>query len=133
MLLRFWLDLTEVQAAASLGCSIGNVKSQTARALAKLKSQRRTSGLEDQMSIDEGDLRASLSTALDDLDYGPLPLNSVISRERTVVLRRRLTAAPARWPLPSRRVGPVHRAQVGQSAPGRRVDALSGHRPPAWR
>ncbi|HEY3908181.1 MAG TPA: SigE family RNA polymerase sigma factor [Streptosporangiaceae bacterium] len=37
VLLRFWLDLTEVQAAESLGCSVGNVKSQTARALAKLK------------------------------------------------------------------------------------------------
>ncbi len=37
VLLRFWLDLTEVQAAESLGCSIGNVKSQSARALAKLK------------------------------------------------------------------------------------------------
>ena len=37
VLLRFWLDLTEVQVAASLGCSVGNVKSQSARALAKLK------------------------------------------------------------------------------------------------
>lgn len=37
ILLRFWLDLTEVQAAATLGCSVGNVKSQTARALAKLR------------------------------------------------------------------------------------------------
>jgi RNA polymerase sigma-70 factor (sigma-E family) len=37
VLLRFWLDLTEAQAAATLGCSVGNVKSQTARALAKLK------------------------------------------------------------------------------------------------
>jgi RNA polymerase sigma-70 factor (sigma-E family) len=37
VLLRYWLDLTEVQAAASLGCSIGNVKSQSARALAKLR------------------------------------------------------------------------------------------------
>ena len=37
VLLRYWLDLTEVQAAATLGCSVGNVKSQTARALAKLK------------------------------------------------------------------------------------------------
>lgn len=45
------------------------------------------------MSIDEGDLRASLSSALDDLDCGPMPLNSVISQGRRVVLRRRLTAA----------------------------------------
>jgi len=37
VLLRFWLDLTEVQTAATLGCSLGNVKSQTARALAKLR------------------------------------------------------------------------------------------------
>ena len=37
VLLRFWLDLTEVQVAATLGCSVGNVKSQTARALAKLR------------------------------------------------------------------------------------------------
>ena len=37
VLLRFWLDLTELQAAATLGCSVGNVKSQTARALAKLR------------------------------------------------------------------------------------------------
>lgn len=37
VLLRFWLDLTEGQTAATLGCSIGNVKSQTARALAKLR------------------------------------------------------------------------------------------------
>jgi RNA polymerase sigma-70 factor (sigma-E family) len=37
VLLRFWLDLTEAQAAATLGCSVGNVKSQTARALTKLR------------------------------------------------------------------------------------------------
>ena len=44
------------------------------------------------MSIDEGELRSSLSTALDEVDYGPLPLNSVISQGKTVVRRRRLTA-----------------------------------------
>ena len=38
LVLRFWLDLTEVQVAASLGCSVGTVKSQTSRALAKLRS-----------------------------------------------------------------------------------------------
>jgi len=35
--LRFWLDLTESQVAATMGCSVGNVKSQTSRALAKLR------------------------------------------------------------------------------------------------
>jgi DNA-directed RNA polymerase specialized sigma24 family protein len=35
--LRYWLDLTEPQVAATLGCSVGNVKSQTSRALARLK------------------------------------------------------------------------------------------------
>ena len=37
VVLRYWLDLTETQAAAALGCSVGNVKSQAARALAKLR------------------------------------------------------------------------------------------------
>jgi hypothetical protein len=48
--------------------------------------------LENQMSIDEGKLRASLSAALDDLDCGPLPLKSVISQGKGVLWRRRLTA-----------------------------------------
>jgi RNA polymerase sigma-70 factor (sigma-E family) len=38
VVLRFWLDLTETEAAAAAGCSIGNVKSQTSRALAKLRA-----------------------------------------------------------------------------------------------
>jgi RNA polymerase sigma-70 factor (sigma-E family) len=37
VVLRYWLDLTELQVAATLGCSVGNVKSQAARALAKLR------------------------------------------------------------------------------------------------
>ena len=67
------------------------------------------------MSIDEGDLRASLSTALDELDYGPLPLNSVISRGRTVVLRRRLTAAAGALAVAIAAI-PVIAHQVGQTA-----------------
>jgi RNA polymerase sigma factor (sigma-70 family) len=37
VVLRFWLDLTETQVAATLGCTTGTVKSQTSRALAKLR------------------------------------------------------------------------------------------------
>lgn len=37
VVLRYWLDLTEVQVAALLDCSVGNVKSQASRALAKLR------------------------------------------------------------------------------------------------
>ncbi|GLW99658.1 SigE family RNA polymerase sigma factor [Microtetraspora sp. NBRC 16547] len=38
IVLRFWEDLTEAQTAATLGCSIGNVKSQTHHALARLRA-----------------------------------------------------------------------------------------------
>jgi RNA polymerase sigma-70 factor (sigma-E family) len=38
LVLRYWMDLSEAQTAASLGCSVGNVKSQAARGLAKLRT-----------------------------------------------------------------------------------------------
>ncbi len=38
LVLRFYCDLSEAQAAAVLGCSRGTVKSQTARGLANLRS-----------------------------------------------------------------------------------------------
>lgn len=38
VVLRYWSDLTEAQTAAALGCSVGTVKSQTSKALAKLRS-----------------------------------------------------------------------------------------------
>ncbi len=38
VVLRYWMDMTETEAAEVLGCSAGNVKSQASRALAKLRS-----------------------------------------------------------------------------------------------
>jgi DNA-directed RNA polymerase specialized sigma24 family protein len=37
VVLRYWSDLSVEQVAAVLGCSTGNVKSQSARALDKLR------------------------------------------------------------------------------------------------
>ncbi|HEX4817230.1 MAG TPA: SigE family RNA polymerase sigma factor [Nonomuraea sp.] len=37
VVLRFFEDMTEAQTAQTLGCSVGTVKSQTSRALAKLR------------------------------------------------------------------------------------------------
>ncbi|MET9341445.1 SigE family RNA polymerase sigma factor [Nonomuraea sp. NPDC003804] len=37
VVLRYWEDLTEAQTAETLGCAVGTVKSQTAKALAKLR------------------------------------------------------------------------------------------------
>ncbi len=37
LILRYWMDLSEAETAATLGCSVGNVKSQAARGLAKLR------------------------------------------------------------------------------------------------
>jgi RNA polymerase sigma-70 factor (sigma-E family) len=37
VVLRYFEDLTETQAASLLGCSVGTVKSQTSKALAKLR------------------------------------------------------------------------------------------------
>ena len=38
VVLRYWLDLTETETAAALGCSVGTVKSQASRALATLRT-----------------------------------------------------------------------------------------------
>ncbi|MFC4006269.1 SigE family RNA polymerase sigma factor [Nonomuraea purpurea] len=38
VVLRYWEDLSETQTAEVLGCTVGTVKSQTSKALAKLRS-----------------------------------------------------------------------------------------------
>jgi RNA polymerase sigma-70 factor (sigma-E family) len=38
VVLRFWLDMTEAQVAAVLGCSVGTVKTQGSRGLARLRA-----------------------------------------------------------------------------------------------
>lgn len=50
VVLRYWMDMTETEAAAALGCSVGNVKSQASRALAKL---RLSEGLAEGMSHEQ--------------------------------------------------------------------------------
>ena len=45
IVLRFFDDLTEVATAEVLGCSVGTVKSQTAKALATLRGQPQLRGL----------------------------------------------------------------------------------------
>jgi RNA polymerase sigma-70 factor (sigma-E family) len=45
VVLRYYSDLTEAQTATALGCSLGTVKSQAARAMATLRSHRELTGL----------------------------------------------------------------------------------------
>jgi RNA polymerase sigma-70 factor (sigma-E family) len=37
VLLRYWMEMTEAEVAQTLGCSVGSVRNQAARALAKLQ------------------------------------------------------------------------------------------------
>jgi RNA polymerase sigma-70 factor (sigma-E family) len=44
VLLRYWMDMTEAQVAAVLGCSVGNVRNQASRALASLRGDEDAAG-----------------------------------------------------------------------------------------
>ena len=54
VVLRYFEDLTEVETAAALGCSVGTVKSQHARALARLRG---SADLADLAPADTGAVR----------------------------------------------------------------------------
>lgn len=54
VVLRYWLDLSEAETAAALGCSVGTVKSQASRALATL---RKNAAADSAADIVEGGLR----------------------------------------------------------------------------
>ncbi|MEV7596857.1 SigE family RNA polymerase sigma factor [Kitasatospora sp. NPDC089797] len=45
VVLRYWEDLSESQTAAAMDCSVGTVKSQAARGLAKLRAASSRNGL----------------------------------------------------------------------------------------
>ncbi|MGW4896197.1 SigE family RNA polymerase sigma factor [Kitasatospora sp. NPDC004240] len=45
VVLRYWEDLSETQVAAAMGCSVGTVKSQAAKGLAKLRAVTSLSGM----------------------------------------------------------------------------------------
>lgn len=53
VVLRYFLDLTEAQTAAELGCSIGAVKSHASRALAHLRDATELIGFWQPEAIDE--------------------------------------------------------------------------------
>ena len=52
LVLRFFLDLSVEETAATLGCSTGTVKSQTHHALARLRERLHLEDLEDQKETD---------------------------------------------------------------------------------
>lgn len=53
IVLRYFLDLTEAQSAAELGCSVGSVKSHARRALHQLRSSPELGGLWNEEVIDD--------------------------------------------------------------------------------
>ncbi len=110
VVLRYWEDLSDAQAAALLGCSASTVRSQAARALAKLRASgaladsgadgeaapaepRRGRQEEAGELTDEQALRERLREEFGALEISPAPVLRVTGRGRGVRARRRALAA----------------------------------------
>jgi DNA-binding CsgD family transcriptional regulator len=113
VVLRYWEDLTDAQTAALLGCSASTVRSQAARALAKLRAsgaladtgadgeapsrQSRTpprqAGGQPVNLTGEQALRQRLREEFGALEISPAPVLRVTGRGREVRARRRAVAA----------------------------------------
>jgi len=92
VVMRYWADMSVEQVADLLGCSTGNVKSQSARALGKLRVLLEEDGLRADLlggtaGMDETSLRALLERAVaSEPPAGPIVSRSVAAGLR---LRRR--------------------------------------------
>lgn len=107
VVLRYWADMSVEQAAAVLGCSPGNVKSQRARALDKLRvilgdamtesgrpARRRNVTRQTTSVMDETSLRDLLDSALTrESPMGPVARNSLQAGMKIRRRRRALGAA----------------------------------------
>jgi RNA polymerase sigma-70 factor (sigma-E family) len=71
IVLRYWMDMPEGDIAATLGCSVGTVKSQAARALAILRRDSALAGGDLEDASRAGDFRASFLEARDIVEGGP--------------------------------------------------------------
>ena len=95
MVLRYYEDLTEAETAAALGISIGTVKSQAAKALARAAPGRRPRRHDRRRTVIEDELRELLTDRAASVPDNPARLAEVRSRVRTIRRRRGAGAALA--------------------------------------
>lgn len=86
VVLRYFEDLTEVQTAELLGCSVGTVKSQCSKALAKLRIDPALAEVEGNTL---SDLRDTLDAHAEQVPDGEAVARTAAVRHRVSVVRRR--------------------------------------------